>query len=471
MTLAERIDAILAIDPGAPAIEFEGVWQTWGQLAEAMALLKTALGEHDRVGILMRNHVAIVSAILEAIRDTRCIVVLNPMLPVDRLATDLEATGIAALIGVAEDLDRLEAADRLVIEVGDGVRVRHRSDSVGSPGQAGVAVEMLTSGTTGPPKRIPMRRTTLEEAVFGAARFEKGRGEGDAPRLRKGVQLVMAPFSHIGGLFALLNAIAAGRSMALLPKFTVEGFRHAVKRYAIKAASTPPAALKMIYDADVPKEDLASLMAFRSGTAPLDPALAQAVYDRYGIPVLQNYGATEFGGGVAGWTLDDFKSHWPAKGGSVGRLNPGVAGRIVDGVLELKSRQIGDGETWLRTTDLARIDEDGFLFILGRADNAIIRGGFKIQPDDIVRAIEAHPAVKEAAVTALADARLGQVPGAAYLVRAGADAPSEAELAAFLKRRLTGYQIPAVLKAVETLPRTASMKVDQGALRVLLLEG
>ena len=471
MSLAGRIDAMLALDPGAPAIEFEGLWWTWGGLTAARDALAAALGAHDRVGILMRNHAAVVPAILEAIRHERCLVVLNPMLPADKLAADLEQTGVRAVIGVAEDLDRLDLGNRLAVEMGDEVRVRQAGAAAGAPGQPGVAVEMLTSGTTGPPKRIPMRRSTLEEAVFGAARFEKGRGDGDLPQLRKGVQLVMAPFSHIGGLFALLNAIVAGRSMVLLPKFTVEGFRDAVKRHGIKAASTPPAALKMIYDAGVPKEDLASLRAFRSGTAPLDPALAQAVYERYGIPVLQNYGATEFGGGVAGWTLDDFKAHWPAKSGSVGRLNPGVEGRIVDGVLELRSRQIGDGETWLRTTDLARIDEDGFLFILGRADNAIIRGGFKIQPDDIVRAIEAHPAVKEAAVTALPDARLGEVPGAAYLVRAGAIAPGEAELTVFLKGRLTGYQIPAVLKAVDTLPRTASLKVDQSALRNLLREG
>lgn len=471
MSLPDRIDAILAIDPAAPAIEFEGAWRSWGQLAAAMAALAAALGDHPRVGVLMRNHVAVVPAILEAIRNERCLVVLNPMLPQDRLNADIAQTGVGVLIGVAEDLDRLDAGNRLVVEMGEAVRVRQRGSGSAIACRPEVAVEMLTSGTTGPPKRIPMRRATLEEAVFGAARFEKGRGESDAPRLRKGVQLVMAPFSHIGGLFALLNAVVAGRSIALLPKFTVDGFCDAVRRHGIKAASTPPAALKMIYDADVPKEDLASLMAFRSGTAPLDPSLAQAVYDRYAIPVLQNYGATEFGGGVAGWTLDDFKAHWPARSGSVGRLNPGVEGRVVDGVLELRSRQIGDGETWLRTTDLARIDEDGFLFILGRADNAIIRGGFKIQPDDIIRAIEAHPAVKEAAVVALADARLGQVPGAAYLVRADAEAPSEAELTAFLKGRLTGYQIPAVLKAVEALPRTASMKVDQGALRLLLQEG
>lgn len=479
MALADRIDATLALDPGAPAIEFEGAWRSWGDLAAAMRDVAEALTGLDRVGILMRNHAAVVPAILEVLRSARCLVVLNPMLPVDRLAADIRDTGVPAVIGIAADLDRPEIAAAcaatgcLTVEMGDKVRVRQaRAAGKGfRPARPGIAVEMLTSGTTGPPKRIPMRRRMIEEAVFGAARFEKGRGEDDAPRLRRGVQLVMAPFSHIGGLFALLNAVVAGRGMALLPKFTVEGFRDAVKRHGIKAASTPPAALRMIYDADVPKADLASLMAFRVGTAPLDPALAEAVHARYGIPVLQNYGATEFGGGVAGWTLDDFKAHWAEKRGSVGRLNPGVEGRVVDGVLELRSRQVGDGKNWLRTTDLARIDADGFLWILGRADNAIIRGGFKIQPDDIVRAIEAHPAVREAAVTALPDARLGEVPGAAYLPRAGVAPPATAEMSRFLKERLTAYQMPAVLRALDALPRTASMKIDQAALRALLREG
>src|SRR3546814_7402113 len=102
-------------------------------------------------------------------------------------------------------------------------------------------------------------------------------------------------------------------------------------------------------------------------------------------------------------------------------MNPGVEGRIVDaesgeplpygekGLLELRAHHLGDGRNWVRTTDLARMDEDQFLWILGRADNAIIRGGFKIIPDDVVKAIEAHPAVLDACVVALPDPRLGQV--------------------------------------------------------------
>lgn len=86
----------------------------------------------------------------------------------------------------------------------------------------------------------------------------------------------------------------------------------------------------MLLDANLPDDTYSSLLAYRTGTAPLDPDLADAFFDRYGVPVLQAYGATEFAGGVAGWTLQDFKDHWKAKRGAVGRVNKGVDARIVD---------------------------------------------------------------------------------------------------------------------------------------------
>ena len=120
--------------------------------------------------------------------------------------------------------------------------------------------------------------------------------------------------------------------------------------------------------------------------------------------MLQNYGATEFAGAVAGWSLGDFRKFYAEKPGSVGRFQPGVTGRVVDpdtgvelaageeGVLEMQAAQFGNGGAWLRTTDRAVIDADGFLFIRGRADNAIIRGGFKVHPDDVNKVLESHPA-------------------------------------------------------------------------------
>jgi len=493
--LKQRIETILTLDGDAPAIEFDGKWTNWGEIERTYRALDeildaNGLGADSRIGLMLRNHVAVVPAVLAVIGD-RCVVTLNPMFQPNKLAEDVRVTQVPAVAGIPADLDAPEVAAALaeagclVMELtGDAdVPVKVRQERTCAPAETdtapGVAVEMLTSGTTGAPKRIAMKRVGFEESVFAAARFEKGRSADDAPVLRKGVQLLMAPFSHIGGLLALMNAIMAGRSGALLPKFTVEGFRDAVKRHGIKAASAPPAALKMVYDANVPKEDLVSLKAFRTGTAPLDPDLADAFYEHYGIPVLQNYGATEFGG-VAGWTIADFEAHRVDRRGAVGRLNPNVQGRVVDaetgaevpaneiGILELKSRQIGDGTQWLRTTDLARMSEDGFLWITGRADNVIIRGGFKIQPDDVVRALESHPAVSEASVIAMPDDRLGQVPVAAFIAASGQDVPDEGTLKAFLKEKLTAYQVPVSIRRFDALPRTPSMKVDQRALRALL---
>ena len=149
------------------------------------------------------------------------------------------------------------------------------------------------------------------------------------------------------------------------------------------------------------------------------------------MPVLISYAATEFGGGVAGWNLADHEQFWTTKRGSVGRAHPGCELRVVDpdtgaplgpddeGLLEVKTRQLGDDASWTRTTDLARIDADGFVWILGRADQAIIRGGFKIRPEDVRAALERDPRVRGAAVVSRPDARLGAVPVAAVELRPG----------------------------------------------------
>src|SRR5262249_36967794 len=155
-------------------------------------------------------------------------------------------------------------------------------------------------------------------------------------------------------------------------------------------ASLVPAALRMVLEADIDPADLASVRSVVSGTAPLSPDDADAFMAKYGIPVLGSYAATEFGGGVAGWNLADHRPFWAVKRGSVGRAHAGWELRVVapaddrvlgvdeEGLLEVKAAQLGEGSSWIRTTDLARIDADGFLWILGRADRVIIRGGFKV---------------------------------------------------------------------------------------------
>jgi len=490
--LARMIGETLAIDPAAPALEFEQRWHSWGDLDNSARSLSRvlgtlALGPGARIGTLMRNRPELVAVLIALFSSGRCLATLNAHAPDDALAADIERVQSPVIVGLASDLMRpgvreaiVRSGATAVVLTGnvanpvmqDPEIIGDRARWPNSQQASDIAIEMLTSGTTGAPKRIPLPYRNLEKALMGAATFEKNRRESSAPALRSGVQIVSAPMAHIAGVTAV--------RICLLDKFTVEGFRDAVVRHRPKVAGAPPSALRMILDANIPREDLSSLVAYRTGTAPLDPDLADAFYERYGIPVLQNYGATEFAGGAAGWTLEDFKAFWKTKRGSVGRINPGLEARIVnpdtgealspgsEGLLEMRGANIGDGETFVRTTDLAVLDADGFLFIRGRHDGAIIRGGFKILPPDLIKALELHPSIREAGIVGLTDARLGQVPAAAYILKTGATKPTEDELKNFLRESLMPYQIPVLLLAVDDFPRTPSLKINQPALKALL---
>jgi len=279
----------------------------------------------------------------------------------------------------------------------------------------------------------------------------------------------------VGGVFRVLLCLAEARPFVLLPKFDLRRWTDAVREHKPRAVSLVPAALRMVLHSDLTREDLAGVRAVTSGTAPLSADDADAFTEKFGIPVLTSYAATEFGGGVASWTLDDHQRYWRSKRGSVGRANPGAQLRVVAedgttlgpgevGLLEVKPAQMDPGTGWIRTTDLARIDADGFVWILGRADQAIIRGGFKVMPDDIRTALESHPAVRGAAVIGRADERLGETPVAMVELRPDASVTAD-ELSDYLTGRLARYEIPTDLAIVSTIPRTPSGKADLGAVR------
>lgn len=491
------VNTLLDLDPNQDAVEFRRQWWTWGDLRKRKMAVEAAIeqagfGADVRIGVVLRNRPEIIPAALATIATSRCLVTLNPTLPDAALKADIAQLRLPVLVASAVDWARDEVREAalesgaLCICMSDdqngGVDLLcsfdgSRRDSFRIEADD-VAVEMLSSGTTGLPKRIPLKRSRFALSILGGANFEAGRQSDDSPRLRSSTQLLLTPFAHIGGLFALMNALLAGRKICLLEKFNVADFQDAVKRHRPKAVQTPPAGLAMVLAADIPKADLASLAVYRTGAAPLDPALADEFWVKYGIPVLQNYGATELGG-IAGWTIQDFKAYWPQKRGAVGRLNPGVEGRITsvddgqplptgeEGILELRGPQISDSEGWTRTTDLAVLDADGFLWIKGRADAAIIRGGFKIQPHDVAAAIERHPSIKAAAVVGIPDQRLGQVPVAAYTLEVNENAPTSDDLRGFLRDRLLPYQVPTRFLLVDELPQTDSMKVSLHLVRKL----
>jgi acyl-coenzyme A synthetase/AMP-(fatty) acid ligase len=236
--------------------------------------------------------------------------------------------------------------------------------------------------------------------------------------------------------------------------------------------------MRSVLDSDIPREDLASIRAINAGTSPVDPALVDAFFERYGIPILVIYGATEFSGAVAGWTVKDFHARWVDKKGSVGRAFPGVQLQVVgedgavlganeSGRLQVATPQAGRAGDWITTSDLAHLDADGFLYIDGRADDVIVRGGFKVSPETVIRALRAHPAVADAAVAPVPDQRLGQIPVAAVELLPGAAVDGEA-LRQHCRTTLTPYEVPARIFVVEALPRGAALKVDRRRLIAML---
>jgi acyl-CoA synthetase (AMP-forming)/AMP-acid ligase II len=482
--LSERIAEIVAIDPAAPAIEFDGRWSTWGELGSTIDDVAGLLESPGaRVGIILRNRPEHVGCLLGVLRGGGCVVTINPQRGVERTRDDIAGLELAALAATSDDLAALidpNAAPTTIAldRLGEPPKVTAGTRPAGARAGADVAVEMLTSGTTGPPKRIELTYSTLERVLLDAKYYERDRRS--AARLRSGVAIVNSPLVHLGGLFRVLQCVNDGRSFALLERFTVDGWYDAVRRHRPRTASLVPAALRMVLEADLDPDELSSIRSVVSGTAPLSPDDADAFREKYGIPVLVSYAATEFGGGVAGWNLADHAEFWEAKRGSVGRAHTGSELRVVDevdghvldvdevGLLEVRAGQLAGVGGWIRTTDLARIDGDGFVWILGRADQAIIRGGFKVRPDDVRAALESHPGVRGASVIGVADARLGAVPVAAVELRdTGTDVTTQ-DLLDHLATRLAPYEVPTEIRIVAVLPRTDSGKVDLVGVRDML---
>jgi long-chain acyl-CoA synthetase len=471
--LSQRIAAVLDLQPDAPAIEYDGHWFSWAQISNAahhIASVTADFGESPQIGMLLRNRPPQVAAFLGVLLGGGTVVTINPSRGDDRTRADIAALQLPLVIGDSDDLTTLVtpgtptmAISGLLDEAQPGRR------DPGPITRRDVAVRMLTSGTTGPPKRIDLSYDMLARSVMGP---EPDRAPVPT-ELRRGVAIMNSPLVHIGGVFRVLQCVAEARSFVLLERFELNAWAAAVRKHRPRAVSLVPAALRTVLHSDLSRTDLDSVRAVTCGTAPLSADDADAFTEKYGIPVLTSYAATEFGGGVAGWTLGDYQQYWHAKRGSVGRANPGAQLRVVDeagaqigpdevGLLEVKPGQLGRSAPWMRTTDMARIDTDGFVWIVGRADQAIIRGGFKVMPEDVRVALESHPAVAGAAVVGRPDERLGETPVAMVELRTSTDTSALVE---YLRTRLARYEIPTQITIVDTIPRTPSGKADLSQIR------
>jgi acyl-coenzyme A synthetase/AMP-(fatty) acid ligase len=457
------------------ALFFDRDWLGWRWMGQVAAALDRAAGGAPCVGLVARNrpaHVAAFAANLVAGRTTSMIA--SAQSPA-ALAAELRARRLPVVFADPQDWSSevLEAAEAAgtdaVFMLHDAVwtvRAPRRRDAACGPE---VAFELLSSGTTGPPKRTPLGWEALALAVEDAGAAYAG-ATGEA------AQILTHPLGSVAGLAYVVPALVYGRRLVLMDRFEPCAWAQAVSRHRPTRGTVPPAGVRMLLDAAVPRDQLSSLTLLAVGGGKLDPELQARFEAVYGVPVLPAFGATEFGGVVANWSLDLHRRWGEAKRGSAGRASRNVELRVVDpdsfavlpagrtGLLEVKAARIGPD--WVRATDLASLDADGFLWLHGRADGAINRGGFKVVPDQVAAVLREHPDVADAAVVGLADARLGEVPVAAVEPVAGARLDADA-LHAWLRDRLLAYQTPVEVRIVDALPRNASLKVSLPQVKAL----
>ena len=486
-SFTETFAAGLASYGEQQCIQFNGRWYTGNEVAAygvaiAQKLQDAGVAERAPVGVVVRNRLPHAAAIIGFLAMGRTVSMIYSFQSPESIGRDIEALKLAAIVADREDWTApvIEAAQRagsagLAISVQPphveavcGLEHRdHTRQHVDA--EPGVALQILTSGTTGPPKRQSIRTEVLERTVFSVTSGEKA--SLDAPP-----ELAYWQFGGIG-VCQLVAGVHNTRRIVMLERFTVHGFVNAIKTHGIKRSGVQPAVIRMLLDADVAKDDLASLQSIISASGPLDPETRDEFEARYGVPVVLAYGATEFAGSLCAWTPDLQTEFGAAKRDSVGRALPDTRLRIVDadtgaalaageqGLLEAKVAPMGPD--WIRTTDIASIDEDGFVTLHGRADGAINRGGFKIMPEIVRRVLISHPAVRDACVVGVPDTRLGQVPFAAIEVASGVPAPSEEVLKDLVRQALPVYNVPVAFTVVDELPRNPALKVSLPAVAAL----
>lgn len=432
-------DLLVDGDPGALMVLAGAATLTRAELvrdatAARDALVAAGVGPGDAVAAVLPDEPATLATLFGVWLARAVYVPLNPRATAAEHARVLEVVRPAVLVRVGG------------VEPGPtGPRNRHDPD---------VALVQLTSGTTGPPKPVPLRHGTVLALMDGVLQKLGWRGP-DAGRPAQ-PNLIPVSLSLWAGIYNVLFAFRVGAPVVLMEAFSTTELAELVRRFEIRSVVLPPAAMTMLCDDDA-VTDLRPLRIVRSITAPLSPLQARRFRDKFGIAVLNSYGQTELGGEVVGWSAADAREHGDAKLGAVGRPHEGVELRVDDsGELWVHTPAMPDDE-FQRTGDIASIDDDGFVWIEGRVSDMVNRGGLKVFPAEVEEVLRLHPHVQDAAVTGVADDRLGEVPWA-FVVPNGNGVDPRA-LDEHCRMHLAPYKVPVRFEAVDALPRNEVGKI------------
>ena len=503
LNLAFVLRESAATFPDKPALLFDGGQMTYAELDAlsdqvARGLRARGLAPGDRIGLQLPNLPQFVVAYF-AILKAGCVAVpMNVLLKAREVAFQLENCQAQALIAWSGVLAEAAAA-------AEQARVGHLyvvstpgipEPTVGIPFAAlltspadepapfeatdpgATAVLIYTSGTTGQPKGAELSHFQLLMNADTPGRLFGMRDDD--------VVVVVLPLFHIFGLASQLNvAIRFGATLSLVTRFDTAKVVDVIRRDKVSVfVGVPTMFLALLSHPDLDPAEVSSLRIGVSGGAAIPAEVLDGFQERFGIVVLEGYGLTETASTTTFNTPDAHKPYstgrpiWGVEvevwDGQDRPLPPGSAniGEIVVRGLNVMRGYFGNPEAteqaftrgWLRTGDLGYLDDEGFLFIVDRTKDLIIRGGYNVYPREVEEVLYTHPGIAEAAVVGVADARLGEEVRAVVTARPGASLDAD-DVIAFAKERMAAYKYPRIVEIVDELPHGPTGKILKKLLR------
>jgi acyl-CoA synthetase (AMP-forming)/AMP-acid ligase II len=351
---------------------------------------------------------------------------------------------------------------------------------------------MYTSGTTGRPKGVPLRHNAFVSYVLDNV-------DPASPEIEER-NLLTVPLYHVAGIQAMLAAIYGGRTLVLMRQFEVKEWMETIEREQATRAMLVPTMLKrVIDDLDFSKYNLTSLKVITYGAAAMPfEVISKAIKVMPWARFINAFGQTETASTITTLGPEDHviegTEEEKAKKvkrltSSIGKPLPDVEVKIVDEegkalpLLEVgeilargprvmtgywkdeqKTSQVMTPDGWLRTGDMGWMDEEGYVYLAGRADDMIIRGGENISPEEVEEVLRSHPKVEEAAVIGISDPEWGQEPRALVVLKKGEVATSE-EMIEHCRSKLAGFKRPRSVVFIDALLRSAMGKVLRKKLR------
>jgi long-chain acyl-CoA synthetase len=484
--------------PGAPVHRFMGNATTYGELDGqsgrfAAGLREVGLEPGDVVALQLPNVPQFLTAYFGALKAGLVVLPLNPLLMAPELEYHLGDSSARLLIGFeGMHAEASKACERLGIPlylVSFGAAplpddARPVSALMGAAdgdvvprSPEDTAVLIYTSGTTGKPKGAELTHfqlymnCTIAGQLFGARNDD--------------VTLAVLPFFHVFGLSSVINvAVRYGGCLSIVPRFQPGDVLDILERDRCTVIGGVPTMLHALAQMDITGRDLSALRVAVSGGASLPEDIMRTFEGKYGIEVLEGYGMSETASSCT------FNRPGDRRVLSIGKPLWGVTVRVGDaqdrplppgrehvGEILIRGHNVMKGylgrpeateETlrggWLHSGDLGYMDDDGFYFIVDRAKDLVIRGGYNVYPREIEEVLYAHPGILEAAVIGKPDERLGEEVVAVVACREGSELTAE-EVIAYCRERLAAYKYPREVRFVAELPKGPSGKILKAALR------